>query len=89
MKLKIKDFIIQEDRNGFILEEYGDKKQEDGTFIYGLKETTFPATLEKALEKALHRYKWHKTEVLEFENWINEVKKINKDFLNELKSIIK
>lgn len=89
MKLKIKNFIIQEDRNGFILEEYGDKKQKDWSIVYWLKDITYPSTLENALQSALHKYKWQKTEVLEFENYIKEIKEINDDFLKDLKANLK
>jgi len=86
MKIQIWNFTIEEDRNGFILEEYGDKiNPKDWTTSYGLKEQLFPATLDRCFIKILHKLKLDKTETFELEEYIEQIKKINNDFLEQIK----
>jgi len=86
MKLQIRNFIIQEDRSWFILEEWGDKiNPKDWTSTYWLKEQTYPATMAKCFEKILHKIKLNKTETLELNEYVEEIKKINEEFINEIK----
>lgn len=89
MKLKIYDFEIEEDRNSFILTEFWEIKNKDWEIRYWEKNQTYPSTLERCFEKILHTYKKNKNITLELDEYLKEITKINNEFLEELRKIIK
>ena len=88
MKLQLQNFSIEEDTYWFILNIFWDKKQKDWSITYWIKETLYPATLEKAIIRALHIAKLNKNETLKINEYIQEVKNINDTFLLELRKIL-
>ena len=98
MKLKYLNFIIEEDRNWFILSEIWivpnnnkitwevNKRAWEETIL----DQTYPATLLRCLEKIAHKIKKdNKKEFNNLQNYINEINEINNKFINDLKLIVK
>ena len=98
MKLQYLNFIIEEDRNWFILSELWitpdfnkntwEPNKNAGQEV--VLDQTYPATLLRCLEKISHKIK--KGNPKEFNNlqdYIKEITEINSKFTEDLKLIIK
>lgn len=89
MKLIFWDFTIEQDSRCFIVSEYWDKKStKDWTITYWLKDQVFPSTIERALLICLHRLQWKNIWDTNIEDYIDQIKKIQEDFLIKLKEQI-
>ena len=88
MIIKYKNFTIEQDRNWFVLTEYGIMKKGDNIGEDFIKDQTYPSTLEKCLEKIAHKLKKSSPEVLELNEAIECIKGINKEFISDINNII-
>ena len=82
MKIKYKNFEIEEDRNWFILREiwitseFNKITWEKNKLAWEERviDECYPSTLEKAIEKMLHRMRWSKSDVVELSEYIKLIK---------------
>ena len=82
MKIKIENFEIEPDRNGYILTEWGiGKDTEKKVGEEYIKEQTYPSTLEKALLKVAHKMKKDKEGVFTIDEAIKKFKEIDNQLL--------
>ena len=91
MKLKIYDFEIEEDRSWYILREFWIIKNiKDWIEVerYWEKDAVYPSTLENCFKRILHSYKKNKEITLTLEQYIEEIKRINTEFLIDLKETL-
>jgi len=91
MKLKIYDFEIEEDRSWYILREFWIIKNiKDWIEVerYWEKDAVYPSTLENCFKRILHSYKKNKDITLTLEQYIEEIKRINTEFLIDLKETL-
>jgi len=92
MKIIYKNFIIEQDVYCYVLSEIGikgEKAKEDTIGKEYICNQTFPATLEKAIEWIIKRVKANKQESIELRDFVEETKKIDAQFLSDLRDIIK
>ena len=92
MKITYKNFIIEEDTSCYVLSEMGvkwDKAKEEEQGKEYMVNQVYPATLEKAILSMLKRIKASKQETIELKDFIEETKKIDAQFLSDLRDIIK
>ncbi len=87
--MRILNFTIEEDRNGYILTEYKTYTEWVNEWTEYISDTTYPATLERALLKVLHRGKLPLKETEELWDAINRLKTDQDEFLFELRREIK
>jgi len=90
MKLRIWKYIIEEDRFGWILKEMVIRKE--GKNIWEEMQwdfILFPSTFERALLLLSHKLKKDKNNEYNLEEYIEEIKNINNEFLKNLQSILK
>lgn len=96
MIIKFKNFIIEEDRNWFILTELWivwdinpfTWEENKNAWEEKVISQCYPSTLEKCFEKILHKVKKSKTDVIELDKAANEILSINKEFIKELKEVV-
>lgn len=96
MLIKFKNFVIEYDRNSFILSELWvvwDKDIKWNPTVNAGKEKIvdqcYPSTLERCLEKILHKQKKTSSEALELKDALELLQKINDKFISDLKKTIK
>ena len=86
MKIKYKNFLIEEDTNCYILTEFWiawDRAKEENMWKEMIVNQKYPHTLERCLEIIRYRLSKNKTCVIELDKYINELKNIDKDFIND------
>ena len=83
--MKIFNFEIKEDRNWYIVNEWW-KHKDNKPYIV---DTTYPATLEKALLKIAHRKNKSVERTKEIYELIDTFKKDRDEFLTELRKAIR
>ena len=88
MKIIYKNFIIEEDGNSFILTDIGVREVGENVGEEYIREQVYPATLEIDIEGILKRIKNNKKETIELRDFIEETKRINSEFLEEIKTIL-
>ena len=91
MKIKIYDFEIEEDRSWYILREFWIMKSiKDWIEIerYWEKDIVYPSSLENCFKRILHTYKKNKDITVSLEQYIEEIKNINIELLNELQRLL-
>lgn len=88
MKIIYKNFIIEEDVHSYILTDIGVRDKGENIWEEYIREQVYPSTLERAVEGILKRIKTNKQETIELRNFIEETKRINSEFLEELRVII-
>lgn len=82
MKIKFKNFIIEEDNRSFILTEFTKNKT---TWAEYMSEQTYPSTLLRCLEKIHHKLKKGSTDEITLQEYMARIEEINTKFLDELK----
>lgn len=87
--MRILNFTIEEDRNGYILTEFKTYTEWENAWDEYVSDTTYPTTLERALLKVLHRSKKSLTESKDLWDAINRLKTDREEFLLELRKEIK
>jgi len=95
MKITYKDYEIEEDRNGFILTRYSITPERDKNGNINktawekvVADQTYPTTLERCFEKILHHYKRSALIELELKDAIQEIKRIDEQFIIELRELL-
>jgi hypothetical protein len=88
MKIKFKNFLIEEDTRSFILTELWIRKTWDNVWEEYNVSTIYPSTFENCLLRILHSIKKNKQDVIELNNYIEALKIINEEFLNDLRLVI-
>lgn len=92
MKITYKNFIIEEDTYWYVLSEMGvkwDKAKESEIGKEYMVNQVYPATLEKAILSMLKRIKTSKQETIDLKDFIEVTKRIDTEFLNDLRTLIK
>lgn len=86
--MKLFNFTIEEDRNWYILTEYGKYKTGDNIGETYIADTTYPSTLKRALEKVRHRVRSTATKSKTVKEYIEKTEQLNDEFLTELSKMI-
>lgn len=89
MKIRYKNFEIEQDRSCWVLTEYGIIKKGKNEWEEGQIDQIYPSTLERALESMKDRIVRKKQSTVELMGFIDELKQINKEFLEDIKTLIK
>jgi len=90
MKLKIDKYIIKEDNFWYQLYEYRVYKEWKKVWEeYIWDDVLYPATLSRALMLLSHKIKKNKEKSLELQEYAEEFKKINKQFLKDINKLLK
>ncbi len=96
MILRYKNFIIEYDRNSFILKELWivwetNPLTWEATKNAGLEKVIdecYPPTLERCIEKIAHKLKRDKKAVIELTNISKELTEINSNFIKDIKETL-
>ena len=95
MKITYKQYEITEDRNGYILTEYGivpeknskgESNKTAGSTI--IADQCYPSTLEACVLKISHRERKHKKESVALEELAETLKEINNNFIKDIWAIL-
>ncbi len=89
MIIKYKNFTIEQDRSCYVLTEYGITEKGENIGQEFIKDQTYPATLTKALEKIAYKLRKSNPDVLELNKAIESIERINKEFVSDIKDVIK
>ena len=88
MKLVYKNYIIEDDRNGFILsviwEKWEDSKFEWETYI---KEQIYPSTLARCFERIFKIEKMNINKEFEIKWYIKKLTEMQEDFLKDISDL--
>jgi len=88
MKIKYKNFILEEDKYWYILSEIWLKEKWDNIWEEYIKTQIYPSTFERWIERIIQLLRINKTEWFELRWYIEEYDKMNKEFLEDLKDLI-
>jgi len=87
MKITYKNYIIENDRNGYIFREMWIKEKWNNIWEVYEKDIIYPSTLEKAILAIFKREKLNKNEKISLEEYINELKKMEVEFLKDISEL--
>ena len=88
MKTRYKNYTIEDDRNGFILSVHWIYEKWENIGQEYIKEQVYPSTFENCLKSIMKYEKNNKWEVETLQAYIDEYKKMQEEFLSDLKTII-
>ncbi len=89
MIIKYKNFELEPDRSCWILTQYWDKiNPKDKTVSYGQIDQIYPTTLESALKSIQHRLLKNKQATVELGTFIEELKAIDREFVQDIKILL-
>jgi len=89
MILKFWKYSIEEDRFGYIFRINEIIKEGKNKGEIRNDDSLYPSTLRKAFELLIHKYKKDNKKCLEIQEYIEEIDKMNKKFLKDLKMLLK
>lgn len=87
-KLEYKNYIIESERNHFVLQVYWDvKNPKTGEVKYWIIDEIYPSTLELALTRIYEREK-SKVGKVTINEAIDKIKEVEQTFIKDLKDLI-
>lgn len=89
MKIRYKNFEIEQDRSCWVLTEYWIIQKGKNEWKEWIIDQIYPSTLEKTLESMKDRLVRKKQSTTELKGFIEEIKQINKEFIEDIKTLIK
>lgn len=88
MKIQYKNFIIEDDRNGFVLSVLWVAEKWENIGKEYIKEQVYPSTLEACLLRIIKMWKLQEEEVVTIEEYIKQDKEQLQELLSTMKEIL-
>ena len=89
MKIEYKNYVIESDRNSYILKVFWDRKNPKTWEVScWLRDEIYPATLEKCLIRIFER-ETAKITKIELKEIIEELKLLEEQFIKDIKKLLK
>lgn len=86
MKIRIKNYEIEQDRSCYVLSTYKTSKEGKNIWEEYIADQIYPATLQSALEKVAEKIK-NKDIELDIHKLLEYIKKENESFIDQIKEV--